>query len=153
MSGLHQLKSNKKNRRRVGRGNGSGHGTYSGRGSKGQKQRGSVPFLFEGGQLPLIKKLPHMRGLNNIWPKGVTNYKRLDLVELIDLLILDDAKNVPIIIDSEQNTISFPPINSSNLSAIDGFTLFLLERGETSIGYSITKVGWINFGCTVFSKI
>lgn len=51
----------------MGRGNGSGTGTYSGRGSKGQKQHGSVPFLFEGGQLPLIKRLPHMRGFTNIF--------------------------------------------------------------------------------------
>ena len=70
MPGLHQLKpskNSKKNRKRVGRGNGSGTGTFSGRGSKGQKQRGSVPFLFEGGQLPLIKRLPHMRGFTNIF--------------------------------------------------------------------------------------
>ena len=51
----------------MGRGNGSGTGTYSGRGSKGQKQTGHVPFLFEGGQLPLIKRLPHMRGFTNIF--------------------------------------------------------------------------------------
>ena len=70
MSSLPQLKpskKSKKNRNRVGRGDGSGNGTYSGRGSKGQKQRGSVPFLFEGGQLPLIKRLPHMRGFTNIF--------------------------------------------------------------------------------------
>ena len=70
MSSLHQLKpskNSKNNRKRVGRGDGSGNGTYSGRGSKGQKQRGSVPFLFEGGQLPLIKRLPHMRGFTNIF--------------------------------------------------------------------------------------
>jgi len=70
MPGLHQLKpskNSKKNRKRVGRGNGSGTGTFSGRGSKGQKQRGSVPFLFEGGQLPLVKRLPHMRGFTNIF--------------------------------------------------------------------------------------
>ena len=70
MPGLHQLKpskNSKRDRKRVGRGNGSGTGTFSGRGSKGQKQRGSVPFLFEGGQLPLIKRLPHMRGFTNIF--------------------------------------------------------------------------------------
>lgn len=70
MPGLHQLKPSKnsrKNRKRVGRGDGSGTGTYSGRGSKGQKQTGHVPFLFEGGQLPLIKRLPHMRGFTNIF--------------------------------------------------------------------------------------
>ena len=70
MPGLHQLKPSENSRRprkRVGRGNGSGQGTYSGRGSKGQKQTGHVPFLFEGGQLPLIKRLPHMRGFTNIF--------------------------------------------------------------------------------------
>ena len=70
MPGLHQLKpakNSRKSRKRVGRGNGSGQGTYSGRGSKGQKQTGHVPFLFEGGQLPLIKRLPHMRGFTNIF--------------------------------------------------------------------------------------
>ena len=70
MPGLHQLKPPKNSRRprkRVGRGDGSGRGTYSGRGSKGQKQTGHVPFLFEGGQLPLIKRLPHMRGFTNIF--------------------------------------------------------------------------------------
>lgn len=88
MSALHQLKSNKKNRKRVGRGNGSGNGTYSGRGSKGQKQRGSVPFLFEGGQLPLIKKLPHMRGFNNIFK---TKYS---LVNLDALNQFNDGDNI-----------------------------------------------------------
>tara|TARA_Y100000768_G_scaffold309051_1_gene243303 strand:- start:776 stop:1231 length:456 start_codon:yes stop_codon:yes gene_type:complete len=99
MSGLHQLKSNKKNRKRVGRGNGSGHGTYSGRGSKGQKQRGSVPFLFEGGQLPLIKKLPHMRGFNNIFK---TKYS---LVNLDILNQFNDGDNISKEILIEKNII------------------------------------------------
>ena len=56
-------------RKRVGRGNGSGHGTYSGRGCKGQKSRagGGVRVGFEGGQLPLIKRLPRKRGFVNIF--------------------------------------------------------------------------------------
>jgi large subunit ribosomal protein L15 len=53
----------------VGRGNGSGHGTYSGRGCKGQKSRSGrgVRLGFEGGQLPLIKRLPRKRGFTNIF--------------------------------------------------------------------------------------
>jgi large subunit ribosomal protein L15 len=53
----------------VGRGDGSGHGTYSGRGCKGQKSRagGGVRLGFEGGQLPLIKRLPRKRGFTNIF--------------------------------------------------------------------------------------
>ena len=56
-------------RKRVGRGNASGHGTYSGRGLKGQKSRsGRKPKLgFEGGQTRLIKRLPHRRGFTNIF--------------------------------------------------------------------------------------
>ena len=54
-------------RKRVGRGNGSGSGTYSGRGNKGQKARsgGGVRPGFEGGQNPQIKGLPMMRGFKN----------------------------------------------------------------------------------------
>ncbi|HSW58980.1 MAG TPA: 50S ribosomal protein L15 [Dehalococcoidales bacterium] len=57
----------RKNRKRVGRGNGSGHGTYSGRGLKGQKSRSGVQIQrgFEGGQLPIIKRLPRKRGFYN----------------------------------------------------------------------------------------
>ena len=59
----------KHKRKRVGRGDGSGHGTYSGRGCKGQKSRagGGVRRGFEGGQLPLIKRLPRKRGFVNIF--------------------------------------------------------------------------------------
>ena len=56
--------------KRVGRGNGSGHGTYSGRGCKGQKARAGNNKMrpgFEGGQLPLIKRLPRKRGFTNIF--------------------------------------------------------------------------------------
>jgi large subunit ribosomal protein L15 len=56
--------------KRVGRGTGSGHGTFSGRGCKGQKARAGnnkVRPGFEGGQLPLIKRLPRKRGFTNIF--------------------------------------------------------------------------------------
>jgi len=55
--------------RRVGRGDGSGKGTYSGRGCKGQKSRAGYKMRpgFEGGQLPLIKRLPRKRGFTNIF--------------------------------------------------------------------------------------
>jgi large subunit ribosomal protein L15 len=61
----------KRSRKRVGRGLGSGHGRYSGRGCKGQKARsgpGIHPY-FEGGQLPLVKRLPNKRGFTNIFKK------------------------------------------------------------------------------------
>lgn len=51
-----------KRKKRVGLGHGSGRGKTAGRGTKGQKARGDVPLDFEGGALPLIKRLPFLRG-------------------------------------------------------------------------------------------
>lgn len=73
----------KKNRKRVGRGDGSGHGTYSGRGCKGQKSRSGYKMNrgFEGGQLPLIKRLPKKRGFVNIFRTeySVVNLNKLNI--------------------------------------------------------------------------
>jgi large subunit ribosomal protein L15 len=64
---LYPAPGSRKNRKRVGRGNGSGHGTFSGKGIKGQKSRSGVQIQrgFEGGQLPIIKRLPRKRGFRN----------------------------------------------------------------------------------------
>lgn len=64
---LHDLKPNKgarKDRKRKGRGTGSGYGKTSGRGMKGQNSRagGGVPLYHQGGNLPFFRKLPFMRG-------------------------------------------------------------------------------------------
>jgi large subunit ribosomal protein L15 len=68
---LHDLQpapGSKKNKKRVGRGMASGHGKTSGRGTKGQNARsgGSKGPYFEGGQLPLVRRLPFRRGFTNI---------------------------------------------------------------------------------------
>ena len=75
------IPGSKQARKRVGRGNGSGHGTYSGRGCNGQKSRsgGKVRPGFEGGQLPLIKSLPRKRGFVNIFRK---EYDTINIDEL-----------------------------------------------------------------------
>ena len=68
---LHDLRpdpGSRKQRKRVGRGTGSGHGKTAGRGTKGQGARsggGKGPY-FEGGQLPLVRRLPFKRGFTNI---------------------------------------------------------------------------------------
>jgi len=63
---LRYAKGARKSRKRVGRGQGSGHGRTSGRGHKGQKARagGSVPAWFEGGQMPLSRRIP-IKGFKN----------------------------------------------------------------------------------------
>jgi len=82
---LHPAAGSKKSRKRVGRGDGSGHGTYSGRGCKGQKSRSGYRMRpgFEGGQLPLIKRLPRKRGFVNIFRTeySVVNLSRLNMFE------------------------------------------------------------------------
>jgi large subunit ribosomal protein L15 len=84
----HQLKpprGAKHPRKRVGRGNAAGQGTYSGRGLKGQKSRaGNKPRrFFEGGQTRLFKKLPFRRGFNNPFrveyqPVNLDDLQKLD---------------------------------------------------------------------------
>ncbi len=60
---LHKLpKLQKRPKKRLGRGHGSGRGKTAGRGTKGQGARGTIKMGFEGGQLPLIKRLPLRRG-------------------------------------------------------------------------------------------
>lgn len=71
---LHQLKpvkESKKRRKRVGRGNASGMGTYSTRGMKGQKSRSGSSFSpgFEGGKTPLIKMIPKIKGFKSLKQK------------------------------------------------------------------------------------
>ncbi len=81
---LHELKpprGAKKRKKRVGRGDSSGRGKTAGRGTKGQKARsgGNIPPYFEGGQLPLVRRLPRRRGFTNIFK---TEYAPVNLDRL-----------------------------------------------------------------------
>ena len=85
---LHELKpprGSRKNRKRVGRGGGSGHGKTSGRGQKGQNSRsgGGVPPWFEGGQNPLHQRVPKLPGFRNPFKKefSLVNVGRLNVFE------------------------------------------------------------------------
>ena len=80
---LHDLKpaeGARKDKTRIGRGTGSGCGKTSGRGHKGQKSRsgGGVRPGFEGGQMPIYRRLPK-RGFKNIWRK---NYAEVNVSSL-----------------------------------------------------------------------
>ncbi len=72
----------RKRRKRVGRGHAAGQGKTAGRGTKGQGARsgGSVRPYFEGGQLPLVRRLPQKRGFHNPFKKecAVVNVERLN---------------------------------------------------------------------------
>jgi large subunit ribosomal protein L15 len=73
-------------KRRVGRGHGSGRGKTAGRGTKGQNSRagGGVRVGFEGGQLPIQRRMPHKRGFTNKWktPWESVNLGRLAEFEI-----------------------------------------------------------------------
>jgi large subunit ribosomal protein L15 len=79
---LHAPDGSTKKRRRVGRGQGSGLGTTAGRGNKGQQSRsgGTTYPGFEGGQMPLYRRLPH-RGFTNTSFKTAWRIVNLDQVE------------------------------------------------------------------------
>lgn len=88
------LKVKTRSRKRVGRGYGSGKGGHtSGRGQKGQRSRRTIPWWFEGGQLPLIRRMPFWRGkgrLHSLRPQ-TTIIKTGDLERLPDKTIIDKS--------------------------------------------------------------
>lgn len=74
---LHTLpKTNTRSKKRLGRGHGSGRGKTAGRGTKGQNARGKMPLYFEGGQLPVLRRLPYLRG------KGRNTSRKVRPVEI-----------------------------------------------------------------------
>ena len=82
----------KHNKKRVGRGIGSGKGKTSGKGHKGQKARSGVAIKgFEGGQMPLHRRLPK-HGFNNIFRKEYTVIGLDDIQKAIDIGKIDDKK-------------------------------------------------------------
>lgn len=88
---LHTLtKTTIKSKKRLGLGHGSGRGKTAGRGTKGQKARGKIPAHFEGGALPLTKRLPFRRGKgkNKVFRKKpmILNIKVLTLFSKGDIV-------------------------------------------------------------------
>ncbi len=116
---LNQLKSdNKKSKKRIGRGIGSGTGKTSGKGHKGQKARSGVAIKgFEGGQMPIHRRLPK-RGFNNIFrkeyvpinlgiiqrlinEKKISSDKPLDVETLLRLGLFKKNNNIKILAKGE----------------------------------------------------
>lgn len=98
-------KTTTKKLRRVGRGHGSGRGKTSGRGTKGQKARRNIALGFEGGALPLIKRLPFLRGKgrnHSLKPKQVViNVKVLDLLPNKSVVDIETLIKHNIVVASE----------------------------------------------------
>lgn len=89
---LHELKpseGSRRNRKRIGRGTSSGQGKTAGKGTKGQlaRQGGKTRLGFEGGQMPLFRRMPK-RGFKNI------NRKEYAVINIADLNRFDDGTEV-----------------------------------------------------------
>jgi large subunit ribosomal protein L15 len=109
----------RKDKKRLGKGHGTGQGKTAGRGHKGQKARagGNIPAWFEGGQMPLQRRLPK-RGFKNIFKKNfrIVNLStiqqldeteiditRLEKLHLIRKLRINEKAPVKILADGSEN--------------------------------------------------
>ena len=111
-------------RRRVGCGEGGGHGKTSGRGGKGQTARsgGGIRIGFEGGQMPIFRKLPR-RGFNN--KNFKTNYETANIGELARL-------------DESTKEVNREFLAAAGLVRMNSNPLKILGEGEVSRALKIT---------------
>ncbi len=135
----------KKNKKRLGRGIGSGKGKTCGRGVKGQKSRSGVAIKgFEGGQMPLIKRLPK-RGFN------CPNSKKYSVVNIIDielLLLAGTLKNTEIVTKDKlvelgiiKNTNLLVKLLSVHSDEFNSPISFKLDAYSESAKYKIEQAG------------
>ena len=141
---LNQIKDNMgstKNRKRIGRGIGSGTGKTSGKGHKGQKARSGVSIKgFEGGQMPIHRRLPK-RGFTNI---NRTNYTELNLgriQKLIDSNKIDPKKII------NYKTLLDLGLVSSNKNRIK-----ILAKGEIKSKIDIEASAFSNSAKEIIEK-
>ena len=119
-----------KNRKRVGRGIGSGKGKTAGRGHKGQKSRSGVSLLgFEGGQMPLYRRLPK-RGFKNPFSKDFSEINLGKLQVAIDAGKVDGKK-----------TIDYNMLQQAGIVSKSKDGLKLLGKGEFKAKMTIEVYG------------
>ena len=122
---------NKENKKRVGRGIGSSKGKTSGRGHKGQKSRSGVAIKsFEGGQMPLYRRLPK-RGFKNI------NKTKIALLNLFKIEKFYENKKITTL------KISLPELKKSNIVNKKYAKLKLLGSGDIKNKFDV-EVNYIS---------
>jgi large subunit ribosomal protein L15 len=141
LSDLHPAKGSRKKRRRVGRGPGSGRGKTSGRGTKGQKSISGYSSKrgFEGGQMPLHRRVPK-RGFTNIFRK---EYREVNL-EKIEKITKKEVKLKDLkaagIIKKESETVKIlgrGDISSSKTVHAHKFSRSALKKIEKAGGKAV----------------
>lgn len=125
LSNLKPYRRSIQRRKIVGRGLGTGHGTYSGRGIKGQKARsgGKIPATFEGGRMPLQRQMPKKRGFRSLHIKPTT----LDLTTLNKFFKTGDTINPKVLFNKGI-------LKSSNVE------VKILGSGELTFALNLEKV-------------
>ncbi|MCK9210574.1 MAG: 50S ribosomal protein L15 [Ignavibacteriaceae bacterium] len=125
LSNLKYAKGSKKNRKRIGRGEGSGHGGTSTKGMNGQHSRSGAKFRawFEGGQMPLQRRIPKF-GFTNIFKKEV------QIINVSDLQKLADKSSLPEVLTVEV-------LNQYGLLSSKKLPLKILGNGELTAKLSI----------------
>jgi len=135
---LNQLKSdNKKSRKRIGRGIGSGTGKTSGKGHKGQKSRSGVSIKgFEGGQMPIHRRLPK-RGFKNIFRK---EYVTINLGTIQKLI--NEKKIIP------ENSLDLEILLKVGLLKKNNNNIKILAKGDFK-----SKIKFVGFNFSKNAKI
>jgi large subunit ribosomal protein L15 len=141
LSDLHPASGSRKKRRRIGRGPGSGRGKTSGRGSKGQKSISgySSKIGFEGGQMPLHRRLPK-RGFTNIFRK---EYREVNLEKIEKItkkeVTLKDLKTAGIIKKESEavKVLGRGEISSSKTVHAHKFSSSALKKIEKAGGKAV----------------
>jgi large subunit ribosomal protein L15 len=133
-------------RKRVGRGLGSGHGCFSGRGQKGQKGRagpGVHPY-FEGGQLPLHRRLPGKRGFTNIFKTeySVVNIAKLSAFQAGSVVGRDELTNAGLVRSTTRpiKILGTGDLDRALTVKADGFSVTAREK-ILAAGGTVEEVG------------
>ncbi len=139
---LHELRAVKgatKAPKRKGRGHATGQGTTSGRGMNGQKSRsgGGTRLGFEGGQMPLYRRLPK-RGFNNIWGTeytivNVEDFNKFEAGTVITQEVLEEAGLVKQVKDGIK-VLGQGTINVAVTVKADKFSKTAVEKIEAAGG-------------------
>jgi len=141
LSDLHPARGSRKKRRRVGRGPGSGRGKTSGRGTKGQKSISgySSKIGFEGGQMPLHRRLPK-RGFTNIFRKEFReiNLEKIEKISKKEIK-LKDLKTAGIIKKESEvvKVLGRGDISSSKTVHAHKFSRSALKKIEKAGGKAV----------------
>ena len=120
---IHTLeKTVARSHKRLGRGHGSGRGKTSGRGTKGQKARGTIPPLFEGGQLNIIERLPMLRGKQR-------NKSRVVKPEIIQVSALS--------VLPAKSTVTLAELKKADIVRSDARRVKILSGGTLSVTLTV----------------